>query len=213
MLKSSPILSMASSATRTPWVTRYIARVLHHSNGIRISCSYLTQQVSMESMLSLTCGLSAGLLCSSGLHVVLHTETATIKQEALGRGSVQYLSAGSGIVHSEMNEHTADTTRFLQIWLTPDKRGVKPQAIHPLLTHLACLNPETPAFHQPADLTLPPVCCSTDPRCFRMAIGATSCCTCSRAIHRRRSGRMSMSSLPTCRSTRCSLEMHALWAR
>jgi redox-sensitive bicupin YhaK (pirin superfamily) len=43
---------------------------------------------------------------------------------------VQYLSAGSGIVHSEMNDHTADTTRFLQIWLTPDKRGVKPQVWH-----------------------------------------------------------------------------------
>lgn len=48
-------------------------------------------------------------------------------KEALGRGSVQYLSAGTGIVHSEMNDHQKDTTRFLQVWLTPDKRGVKPQ--------------------------------------------------------------------------------------
>lgn len=40
---------------------------------------------------------------------------------------MQYLSAGSGIVHSEMNDHKQDTTRFLQVWLTPDKRGVKPQ--------------------------------------------------------------------------------------
>ncbi len=36
------------------------------------------------------------------------------------------MSAGTGVVHSEMNEG-ADTCRFLQVWLTPDKRGHEPQ--------------------------------------------------------------------------------------
>ena len=76
--------------------------------------------------------------CSSGLHPPCILKCCGVKQEALGRGSVQYLSAGSGIVHSEMNDHTADTTRFLQIWLTPDKRGVKPQVCH-CLTDLHAL--------------------------------------------------------------------------
>jgi redox-sensitive bicupin YhaK (pirin superfamily) len=37
-------------------------------------------------------------------------------KEALPRGSVQYLSAGSGITHSEMNDHD-EMTRFLQVWI------------------------------------------------------------------------------------------------
>jgi len=38
-------------------------------------------------------------------------------KESLPRGAVQYLSAGSGIRHSEMNDGTK-TTRFLQVWIT-----------------------------------------------------------------------------------------------
>lgn len=38
-------------------------------------------------------------------------------KESLPRGAVQYLSAGSGIRHSEMNDGT-ETTRFLQVWIT-----------------------------------------------------------------------------------------------
>jgi redox-sensitive bicupin YhaK (pirin superfamily) len=48
-------------------------------------------------------------------------------REALPRGGLQYMSAGSGVVHSELNEHAAETCRFLQVWLAPDKRGHAPQ--------------------------------------------------------------------------------------
>eukprot|EP00873_Tetraselmis_striata_P036637 jgi/Tetstr1/456901/TSEL_043571.t1 len=47
-------------------------------------------------------------------------------RESLGRGCVQYMSAGTGVMHSEMNEGDK-TCRFLQVWLTPDKRGHEPQ--------------------------------------------------------------------------------------
>lgn len=47
-------------------------------------------------------------------------------KEALGRGCVQYMSAGTGVTHSEMNDGDA-TCRFLQLWITPDARGHKPQ--------------------------------------------------------------------------------------
>jgi hypothetical protein len=40
--------------------------------------------------------------------------------EALGRGCVQFMSAGTGVTHSEMNRD-GETTRFIQIWLTPDR--------------------------------------------------------------------------------------------
>jgi quercetin 2,3-dioxygenase len=47
-------------------------------------------------------------------------------KESLGRGQVQYLSAGTGIVHSEMNDGDK-TCRFLQVWITPDRSGHQPQ--------------------------------------------------------------------------------------
>ncbi len=42
-------------------------------------------------------------------------------------GDVQYLCAGSGITHCEMNELADCSTRFLQIWITPNERGLKPK--------------------------------------------------------------------------------------
>ncbi|AYJ81010.1 hypothetical protein AN286_02520 [Aliarcobacter cryaerophilus ATCC 43158] len=43
--------------------------------------------------------------------------------ETLGRGEVQYLSAGDGIFHSENNESSSDL-RLLQIWVFPPKKGL-----------------------------------------------------------------------------------------
>lgn len=44
-------------------------------------------------------------------------------KESLKRGEVQYLSAGDGIFHSEMNEGSVDL-RLLQIWVFPPKKGL-----------------------------------------------------------------------------------------
>ncbi|KAH9888711.1 RmlC-like cupin domain-containing protein [Xylariomycetidae sp. FL2044] len=43
------------------------------------------------------------------------------------RGDVQFTTGGTGIAHSEFNEHTKDTVHFLQIWAIPWKRGLTPR--------------------------------------------------------------------------------------
>lgn len=42
-------------------------------------------------------------------------------------GDVQMMSAGSGIRHSEFNPSPTAAVHFLQIWITPDRRGVVPR--------------------------------------------------------------------------------------
>lgn len=43
------------------------------------------------------------------------------------RGDVQFTTGGTGIAHSEFNEHTRDTVHFLQIWAMPWRRGLTPR--------------------------------------------------------------------------------------
>jgi hypothetical protein len=53
-----------------------------------------------------------------------HGDTMGNKR-TLTRGQVQYLSAGTGIQHSEHNLGKA-VSRFLQIWILPDRKGHVP---------------------------------------------------------------------------------------
>ena len=45
-------------------------------------------------------------------------------QGAVVPGTVQVLSAGSGVVHAEVAHESSGPTRFVQVWLTPDATGV-----------------------------------------------------------------------------------------
>lgn len=42
-------------------------------------------------------------------------------------GDIQVMSAGTGIRHSEYNKNSDKTVKFLQIWVFPNKRDVKPR--------------------------------------------------------------------------------------
>jgi redox-sensitive bicupin YhaK (pirin superfamily) len=47
--------------------------------------------------------------------------------ETLSRGAVQYMSAGTGVFHSEMNNDPKQYCRFLQTWIQPHENGLPVQ--------------------------------------------------------------------------------------
>ncbi len=57
-----------------------------------------------------------------------HTGSQHSPEEAttVPPGTVQVLSAGSGVVHAEIADPSAGPTRFVQVWLTPDEPGTAP---------------------------------------------------------------------------------------
>lgn len=46
--------------------------------------------------------------------------------EIIGRGTVQFTSAGRGISHSEYNASEDELVHFIQMWVKPNQRGLKP---------------------------------------------------------------------------------------
>ena len=53
-------------------------------------------------------------------------------QDSMGNGRIikpgefQYMAAGTGVLHSEYNPSPRNPVHFLQIWIVPEKRGLKP---------------------------------------------------------------------------------------
>ena len=42
-------------------------------------------------------------------------------------GELQHMTAGSGVMHSEFNPSPKDPVHLLQIWITPERKGLKPE--------------------------------------------------------------------------------------
>jgi len=60
-------------------------------------------------------------------------EGALAHQDSMGNGStirpgeLQRMTAGTGVTHSEKNPSKTEPVRLLQIWIMPDKHGLKPE--------------------------------------------------------------------------------------
>ena len=56
-------------------------------------------------------------------------------------GDIQRMSAGSGVMHSEYNASKKDKVKFLQIWIQPNKMGIKPSYEQKNITQKGPLTP------------------------------------------------------------------------
>ncbi len=91
-------------------------------------------------------------------------------EDSMGNGRVitpgefQYMSAGTGVQHSEQNPSGAEAVHLLQIWIMPDEKGVAPRYAEKSLKdaatgtlHLVTSKTgrdDSIAIHQDADLFL-----------------------------------------------------------
>jgi redox-sensitive bicupin YhaK (pirin superfamily) len=57
----------------------------------------------------------------------LEHQDNTGTNQVIRKGDVQVMSAGSGIAHSEKNKNNDQQVKFLQIWVFPNQKNVKPR--------------------------------------------------------------------------------------
>lgn len=57
----------------------------------------------------------------------LHHKDNMGNEHSISPGEIQVMSAGTGVVHSEVNKSQKDLTKFLQIWVIPKVQNVTPR--------------------------------------------------------------------------------------
>src|SRR5262245_55328513 len=78
-------------------------------------------------------GLWFGAHCHRDMEILTYVISGALahkdsmgEEHTLGPNEVQAMSAGSGVIHSEFNGSDEAETHFLQIWIIPDRMGLKP---------------------------------------------------------------------------------------
>lgn len=57
----------------------------------------------------------------------LQHRDSTGSEGVLRPGELQHMTAGSGVTHSEFNASPKDPVHLLQIWILPERKGLKPE--------------------------------------------------------------------------------------
>lgn len=52
---------------------------------------------------------------------------STGSEGIIQKGEIQFMSAGTGVTHSEMNGSATEAVKFLQIWIVPNKMNITPR--------------------------------------------------------------------------------------
>jgi redox-sensitive bicupin YhaK (pirin superfamily) len=116
-------------------------------------------------------GMGFGAHPHKDMEIITYVLSGSLEhKDSMGNGRVirpgeaQYMSAGSGVRHSEFNPSQTEAAHFLQIWIMPDANGVKPRYAEKSLRdaatgkfHLVTSNTGRDgsiAIHQDADLWL-----------------------------------------------------------
>ncbi len=66
-------------------------------------------------------------IISIPLQGALEHQDSTGHKEVIETGEIQIMSAGSGLYHSEYNHSPNEDVNFLQIWVFPKERDIKPR--------------------------------------------------------------------------------------
>lgn len=66
-------------------------------------------------------------IVSIPLEGILSHRDSTGSSGVIEKGEIQFMSAGTGVTHSEMNGSNSEDVKFLQIWIIPNKKNITPR--------------------------------------------------------------------------------------
>lgn len=79
-------------------------------------------------------GMGFGTHPHRDMEIISYVLSGAIEhKDSMGNGRViragefQYMAAGTGVRHSEFNPSATEPLRLLQVWIQPDRQGVKPR--------------------------------------------------------------------------------------